>query len=29
MALLAAGFVLAGCAVVIARRIKGHQEGRT
>jgi lysozyme len=29
MALLAAGLVLAGCAVVIARRIKGHQEGRT
>lgn len=29
MALLAAGFVLAGCAVVITRRIKGHLEGRT
>lgn len=29
MGLLAAGFVLAGCAVVIARRIQGHREGRT
>lgn len=29
MALLAAGFVLIGCAVVITRRIKGHLEGRT
>jgi len=29
MALLAAGFVLIGCGVVIARRIHGHREGRT
>jgi len=28
-ALLAAGLVLIGCGVVIARRIQGHREGRT